>query len=196
MIPAFDINGVVPPILPGEAGASSRRAPYATDMLTFCLRFGTSQERCSILRGLLDLRDALRGAGVAVGFQWINGSFTEDVERLEGRAPADVDVVTFCAFGDAARQRHLLDTIPEAFVPLRAKQAYKVDHYFVQTDASSDREAAAAELARQAAYWYSLWAHQRRTLRWKGFVSIALESSDAPARAWLDQHAPHAGGVP
>lgn len=196
MIPGFDIHGVVPPIRPGEAGHSPDRAPYPTDMLTFCQRFGGTPERRAILRGLLDLRDALRGAGIVEGFQWLDGSFAEDVERLRGQAPADIDVVRFCAFGDTAQQQRLLQAIPEAFESARAKAAYRVDHYFVQTDGQTDPARASAELTRWAAYWYSMWAHQRDTQQWKGFVFVLLGLGDDQARAWLDRQTPDEGGAP
>lgn len=194
-IPAFDIHGVVPPIRPGEAGHSTDRSPYPTDMLTFCQRFGDTPARRTILRGLLALREALSGAGIVEGFQWLDGSFTEDVERLRGRAPADIDVVTFCAFGDTPQQQRLVRAIPEAFSPAQAKAMYRVDHYFVQTDAQSDPAQASAELARWAAYWSSMWGHQRSTQQWKGFVSIPLDADDDRARAWLDLQASKEGGA-
>jgi len=164
-------------------------------MCTFCQRFGGSPERRLILSGLLDLRDALRTAGIVEGFQWLNGSFVEDVETLRGRAPADIDVVTFCAFGDVTQQQRLMQKVPEAFDPASAKATYKVDHYFVQTDVSEDQASVAAFLARWAAYWYSMWAHQRGTQLWKGFVSVPLDSNE-PARLWMNQHAIVDGGTP
>lgn len=187
MIPAFDIHGVVPPIRPGQAGHSPDRAPYSTDMLAFCKRFGNTPERRAILRGLLDLRDALRGAGILEGFQWLDGSFAEDVERLRGRSPADIDVVTFGAFGSAEVQRERAKTSPELFVRRGIKAAFKVDHYLVRTDDPSDADG--SRLSQKIAYWYSMWAHQRDTERWKGFVTVPLQSSDGQARSWLDQHA-------
>jgi len=93
--PAINIHGVVPPVRPGQDGASGERSPYRVDLLTFCQHFGVNSPRRSILRGLLELRSQLAAAGKQEGFQWINGSFTEDVEGQHNRAPNDVDVVTF-----------------------------------------------------------------------------------------------------
>ena len=191
MLPPFDIHGVLPPIRPDQGPGSGDRSPYTTDMLTFCERFGDTSERRAILRGLLNLRDALRGLGIVKGFQWLDGSFVEDVERLRSRAPADIDVVTFCAFGDTEQQRLL-----ESIDPAKAKETYMVDHYFVQTDGQTDPERASADLTRWAAYWYSMWAHQRDTQRWKGFASVLLSSNDVQARMWLDQQTPDGGGAP
>lgn len=107
LIPAFDIHGLVPPVRPGQDGASGERSPYRADLLWFCQRFGSNPARRSILCGLLDLRAELTLAGKSEGFQWINDSFTEDVEVQQNRTPNDVDVVTFIAFGDTAAQMEL-----------------------------------------------------------------------------------------
>lgn len=187
MIPDFDIHGVVPPIRPGEAGHSPERAPYPTTMLRLCQRFGGSVERRAILSGLLSFRAALHDVGIVQGFQWINGSFSEDVERLRGRSPADVDVVTFAALGEVTEQRERIQHAPALFRHAEVKSTYLVDHYLVQTDDPYDHSR--AKLAQHAAYWYSMWAHQRDTARWKGFVSVPLQSDDDQALAWLAQHA-------
>lgn len=194
MIPAFDIDGVVPPIRPGEKAHSSDRAPYPTDILTFCLRFGGTPERRAILGGLLDLRRALVAVGIVEGFQWLDGSFLEDVERLRQRAPADIDVVTFGVVGDAAAQRARVRRAPTLFDHAAVKATYQVDHYLIGTDDPSDVDR--SKLSRKVAYWYSMWAHQRDTQRWKGFVSVPLVSTDADARSWLAQQAPVGAGAP
>jgi hypothetical protein len=61
------------------------------------LRFGNSPERIAILDGLLSYRLALTTAGMVDGFQWLDGSFTEDVETLQRRSPNDIDVVTIAS---------------------------------------------------------------------------------------------------
>ncbi len=59
------------------------------------MRFSTSSARCKILEGLLDYRQAMHRIGLVSGFQWLDGSFLEDVETIEKREPRDIDVVTF-----------------------------------------------------------------------------------------------------
>lgn len=194
MIPDFDIHGTIPPIRPGANGESSDRAPYRTDMLTFCKRFGGTPKRRVILNGLLDLRDALRETGFVTGFQWLDGSFAEDAERLRGRAPADIDVVTFTAGGSKEVQQSRVERCPELFDHALVKQRFWVDHYLVPTDDASDVHG--ERLSHKVAYWYSMWAHQRGTQRWKGFVSVPLVSNDASALEWLTQQAPHGEGAP
>ena len=179
MIPEFDSHGVLPPLRPGEHGASADRAPYPADMLTLCQRFGQSEARAKILRGLLKFRLRLQSIGLDRGFQWLNGSFLEDVERLRGRPPADIDVVTICPLGN---QRQLAENAPELLKPDRIRERYGVDHYFVGTD-----EPLSDLRGRTIAYWYSMWSRQRESYRWKGFVSVPLPSNDGEALGWMNQ---------
>jgi hypothetical protein len=58
-------------------------------------RFATSPERIRILHGLIEYRIALSNTIILGGFQWLDGSFMENKELIEGKAPNDVDVVTF-----------------------------------------------------------------------------------------------------
>jgi len=190
MIPDFDVHGVLPPILPDKGGSSPERSPYPSTMLAVCQRFGDSAERRRILRGVLALRAALRAVGLAVGHQWIDGSFTEDVERLRGRAPHDADVVTFAVVGDEAAQREVLAADPGLFDSAACKRRYKVDHYLLPADRTLDEP-----YARRVGFGYSMWSHQRETWRWKGFVSVALDS-DAEAQAWLEAQDAPDGGTP
>ncbi len=180
VIPEFDIFGVIPPIRENN-GTSPDRSPYLVDILTFCKRFGTSVERRVILRGLLNLRNTMRGAGLEVGFQWVDGSFVENVEQLRKTPPNDVDVVTFCGLGDLGAQKRLLADFPTLFQP-RVKGQFMVDHYFVPTDTTIDHV-----YARKISYWYSMWSHQRETNRWKKFVCIDLDTADDHnAMTWLE----------
>jgi hypothetical protein len=181
-VPPWDAHGVLPPIRPGAPGHSGERAPYPVDALTLCRRFGATPERRAILTGFLDLRLALRDAGYTSGYQWINGSFTEQVEVTRGRPPRDIDVVTFAPLGDETAQVRAAEEYPELFV--MSKERFRVDHFVVPTDQPLD-----ADLARYIAYWYSMWAHRRGDQRWKGFVALALDADDAPARAWLEREA-------
>ncbi|MCW8138429.1 MAG: hypothetical protein KIT58_05935 [Planctomycetota bacterium] len=150
-------------------------------MLGFAKRFGGTVERRKTLRGLLALRAQLSALGLG-GYQWLDGSFVEDVERLQSRPPGDVDVVTFVALGDATNQRRLLQAAPAVFNSAQAKSTYRVDHYFVPTDVVLGEAQ-----ARHVAYWCSMWSHQRVTSRWKGFVTVPLSSNDPDANSWLDQ---------
>ena len=83
MIPAWNISGVLPPIRPGEQGHSHDRSPYVASLQQLVDRFATSYERSAILQGLLDYRRELYSSDIVRGFQWLDGSFLEQVEVME-----------------------------------------------------------------------------------------------------------------
>ena len=89
---------VLPPYTGADPTQSATMSPYKVEFLEFAQQFATSQHRADLLNGLIAYREALRNIGLTQGFQWIDGSFVEDVEQSRGRPPADIDVVTF-AYG-------------------------------------------------------------------------------------------------
>lgn len=167
-IPAFDHRGLIPPFHDPQRPTGSPRSPYQTSMSDVVLRFANTPERRAILDGLLGYRQALTDAGLTAGFQWLDGSFTEDVEVSQNRAPNDIDVVTFAEIPD---QQALLANHPELFNP-GSKQRFRVDGYLVALNDPAE------SLVQQTAYWYSVWSHQRDTFDWKGFIQIALDDAD------------------
>ncbi|WP_414651656.1 DUF6932 family protein [Hafnia paralvei] len=54
--------------------------------------------------------------GLAEGFQWVDGSFTENIELIERRTPNDVDVVTFSLFKMVMTMRWYLREIPHYLI--------------------------------------------------------------------------------
>ena len=95
-IPDFTISGVLPPFLGSKPTSAAVMSPYRTKLTNVAGKLCGSKERREIFRGLLQYRQELAGMGLTNGFQWLSGSFTEDIELLEARQPRDVDVVTFC----------------------------------------------------------------------------------------------------
>ena len=92
-IPAFDHNLVLPPHL-GEPTQPDHFSPYPCTTLQLCERLATTPERRRILGRILDFRERLQTEGLLTGFQWLDGSFLEDIEQRDGRPPRDLDVVT------------------------------------------------------------------------------------------------------
>src|SRR5437868_6595038 len=92
-IPPFDHNLVIPPHV-GDPRVPAELSPYPCTTLELCQRFGTSDERRDILLNFLRFRDLLRRHHLINGFQWLDGSFLENIEAIEGRPPRDLDVVT------------------------------------------------------------------------------------------------------
>jgi hypothetical protein len=183
-IPNWTNRGVLPPVNALQA-TSAERSPYKVKLLDVVMRFATSTERCQILKGFLDYRAALHSMALTQGFQWLDGSFSEDVELLEMRAPKDIDVVSFvntpAGFAPTPQQLDVLDHD-------LAKTTFLVDSYFVEINLLPPDN-----LIKQSTYWYSMWSH-RRTQEWKGYLEIDLSpAEDTAASAWLS--AQMAGGV-
>jgi len=171
MIPAFDHNGVLPPHL-GNPIQRSDMSPYPVTAKEIVTRFGSSKERRQILSGFLQLRNDLRADGLK-GFQWVNGSFVQDVETIEKRPPKDIDVVSFViapvGFAPAIPLQAWL-------LPGTAKTTYKVDHYVV--DLATHGHA----LVDHARYWSGLFSHTRMGV-WKGMLRVELDPADDDADA-------------
>lgn len=177
-IPEWNTVGLLPTINQANP-ISPERSPYNVALLDVIMRFATSPERRQVLLGFLDYRAALHGMGLVNGFQWLDGSFTEQVETLERRPPRDIDVVTFLHtpddFAPSDAQLEILDHDT-------AKASFLVDSYIVELN-FLPLEA----IVQQSAYWYSMWSH-RRNQAWKGYLQIDLNPAyDADARARLNQ---------
>lgn len=174
MIPSFNQSGVLPPFLPGSLPIQSgAMAPYKVTLLEVVQRFSAGNVRPDIVRGLIDYRAALRAVGVSSGFQWIDGSFVEDIENNQGRPPNDVDTVTF-ALRPLAHQKqehwnNLVNQRAELFIPAECKKRFRCDAYYV------DMNLPPRSLVDQARYWFGLFSHQRDTYLWKGMLEIPLD---------------------
>ena len=93
-IPAFDSGGTLPTFVGSEPHLRAKRSPYKCTFPDFVEHFNTSAKRATILLGLNSYRELLYRNDFVDGYQWLDGSFVEDIERVRKRAPADVDVVT------------------------------------------------------------------------------------------------------
>jgi len=183
-IPSWNAKGVLPPVDP----VSVERSPYPVSLTDFVLHFGTTEKRQALLIGILDFRSTLHAAGLVEGFQWVDGSFLEDIETIERRAPADIDVVTFLHLPSGQTQQSFASAHPEIFNHIDTKSRFHVDAYFVPLEDNPP-----ASLVERSAYWYSLWSH-RRNGQWKGYLQIDLSSTDdAIARAELEKIANEGG---
>ncbi len=172
MILRWNSLGLLPPIRPNVPGNNPDRSPYHVTMSDLLEKFAFSEERRRILRGLLNYRETLYKAGISQGFQWINGSFTENIEMLENRAPNDVDIVTFFYLPSGISEREFLERFSELFEPKKIKVKYQVDGYMHQLGQPLE-----SRHARQIVYWYSMWSHKRDGT-WKGFLQIDLSRDE------------------
>ncbi len=182
MIPAWNELGLLPPIRQGDAPVDVDRAPYRTNLLEFVERFALTHERVCLLKGLLSYRNALYTSNIREGFQWIDGSFLENIEMLEERHPRDIDCVTFYTMPPDETEETLDLKYPKLFQHTYLKAQYSVDAYYVGLDETFDEY-----LLDNITYWYSIWSHNRDFV-WKGFVHIALdEEGDLEAQALLER---------
>ncbi|MCA9112214.1 MAG: hypothetical protein KDA52_19830 [Planctomycetaceae bacterium] len=183
-IPAFDsILNVLPTHL-GDPRKPNDLSPYPCTVDEVCGRFATSGPRKAILDGFLNLRRELFKLGVE-GFQWLDGSFLEDIEAQENRDPKDVDVITFISKPVSQADFLTLQSTSHWLLDRNAtKQQFSVDHFVVHLGSSPRL---LVDLSR---YWYGLFSHRRDGL-WKGMLSVELvdQADDVAARVTL-------GGAP
>ena len=74
-IPDWDVRG----LLPVKHPVTLLESPYIISSEQLVAAMGTTPERRRLLRGWLDLRRELYGIGLVAGWQWVNGSFVENV---------------------------------------------------------------------------------------------------------------------
>ena len=174
-IPNFDHNLVMPPHL-GNPTVFGDLSPYKCTSVDLCEKFATSSPRITILKGFLTFREKLTNLGLWNGFQWIDGSFLEDVETRELRPPNDLDVVTIYFGYDIDFQNHLNTSFPEFKNSKLSKQSYYIDHY------PFDANHSPAFTVDYSRYWVQLFSHNRDAV-WKGMLQIALNTPDEDSQA-------------
>lgn len=172
-IPDFTISGVLPPYMGPTPVIAAAMSPYTTSLTRIATKICASAERKEIMRGLINYRQRLAAIGLVNGVQWLSGSFMEDIESLETRAPRDVDIVTFChrpahLVGDDAAWNAFFNTNLPLFDRVQTKAAFKCDAFFVDLDS---QPMAIVSLTR---YWFGLFSHRRGGL-WKGLLQIPLD---------------------
>lgn len=186
MIPIFNQSGVLPPFLPGDNPTNGNAvAPYKVDLFDFVKTFCTSTARINILTGFLEYRLALKRKGIISGFQWVDGSFVENVEKTKGRDPNDIDLITF-----APRPQQYATTIdwgsfvqanPVLFTPNETKRQFLCDAYYV--DLNLPPEA----IVNKTSYWFGLFSHQRDTFLWKGMIELDMQDDEIDSQKFLSR---------
>lgn len=189
VIPELNQSGVLPPFI-SELNSTDPNgmAPYLSSISEFVYQYATSVERINILKGLLDYRRKLKSIDITDGFQWIDGSFVENVEFNRGRPPADVDLVTF-AFRPTEivdEWKALVKANEALFNPQKSKDVYLCDAYFV------DLNIHPFAIVNSTKYWFGLFSHQRESYLWKGMIKINLLCDDDEAYEILKQEENHA----
>ena len=178
-IPKWDNNKILPPIHPstptGQEHESLYRAPYVAPLVEVVTRFATTPERVELMDKFLAYRAALHQWEIVDGFQWIDGSFVENIEQSsESRTPRDIDVVTFFY----ANERNSLHR--ELFNPDLTNPNFNVDRYGIELGTPLT-----VGKAVEIGFFHTLWSHRRNHV-WKGFIQMDLDpDEDPPARSVL-----------
>src|SRR5690625_4652366 len=185
MIPSYTISGVLPPFIGDNPVNEAAMSPYHTTLLEVCERFALSKDRVKILTGLIKYRQAIKQAGFSRGFQWIDGSFVENVEAIRSRPPADIDIVTFTYppefdRSDSKAVDNFLQKNSHLLSSEQCKIDFACDAYLV--DLSSTPEIIVSD----ARYWFGLFSHQRETSLWKGILQIDLDTHEDEALKILE----------
>ena len=178
----WNSRGLLSPI---STPTGMNRSPYKISLVQLIERFATPPERRLIVNGFLAYRRELHKIGLADGFQWIDGSFVEDIEALETRPPGDIDVITFYAIPAGETQAKLFNKNPVLF-PSNEDEKEALKKIFPVDGSLTSLDVTPRKLIKQTVFWYSLWAH-RRDQTWKGFLEIELGGlDDAAAQSLLD----------
>lgn len=177
MIPPFDHNHVLPPhigipTLPGHV------SPYKCSISDFCKHFSTTSQRIELLKNYMEFRLRMVPFRIMLGFQWIDGSFSENIEVSEKRCPNDIDVVTFIGGKTIKEQEDIIYAFPEFGKPYESKKTYKLDHYIVDYTYNPDLT---VEMTR---YWIQLFCHNRSKV-WKGIIQLPLPTDGNEERSML-----------
>lgn len=180
MIPQLNPSGMLPPYWPQiDPTNSYGMAPYLASITEIAQLFGHTAERLEIMKGFLKYRRMLREAGIIEGFQWVDGSFVENCEALNGRSPRDIDVVTFAerpkAFSDTPRWEEFIKRNSVLFDPQGIKRSFKCEAYY------EDLNLPGQAIVSRARYWFGLFSHKRGENTWKGLLQVPLHSDDDAA---------------
>lgn len=189
-VPAFNIDGVLPPFTGDNPGGSPESmSPHKATCEEVVQRFGFTDRRRELLEKWLLHRQEMRRVGIVHGFQWLNGSFVED------KTPNDIDIVTFLrrpqgiyspfAFGQ------FMSNNQRIFRRRLVFELYGIDAFFLDLESDPDK------LVSMSRYYVLLFSHQRSTLLWKGLLEVRLDdpAGDAAAFQALADARP-TGGAP
>lgn len=153
-----------------EPTSKKDRSPYKISLLDFYKRFvKVSPERKKLLDGLIAFRSEMHSLGVTEGFQWIDGSFLENIEKIENRSPNDIDTVVFVEGYSTDNVEGIIQFISDK----RAiKEQFNIDFYHEWITELTPRQ-----LVDVSVYWYGMWSHTRNQ-QWKGFIQIDLNPDE------------------
>ena len=147
------------------------RSPYRISLDRLIRDFGQTQTRRALLADFLAYRASLHQIGIVQGFQWINGSFVENIEQTEVRAPNDIDVVTFFHMPCGYTEESLLYSHQAVLDHYAVRLEYSIDAYYVCLDVEDYYATYSYN------HWNSFWSQDRYGRR-KGYLEIDLSDDE------------------
>ena len=180
----FTAQGVLPPYTGNSAtGVPCGFSPHVFTPEEFVTLFGTTGHRKLLLKGFFQYRKELRAYGV-VGSQWIGGSFVEDCQKLRGREPGDIDVVTLVDGTSVPQPGHPKHIDFRTFISTPHRQVlkdkYRCDAFHMSTAIVNPEGGPGSVFATtfEVAYWCNLFGHSRSVGGaqpfWKGMAEVPL----------------------
>ena len=154
----------------------SNQSPYRISLLRLVRDFGYTPARRALLANFLEYRTTLHQAGIMRGFQWVNGSFVENIEQTEIREPNDIDVVTFFQLPDGFTERTFITANVTILDPDFIKSKYRVDAQHIVLDPENDYS------TYSYSFWHNFWSYDRYGRR-KGYLEIDLSANEEDAAA-------------
>lgn len=182
MIPLFDHNGVLPPYIGNPTHGSNFVSPYPTDSLELCKRFAISKERVKILKRYMAFREEMRKFGIS-GFQYLDGSFTEDIENsVEKRPPNDLDLLTFYMPLNIDQQTGIFNNFKDFSDRSTCKTNYCLDHMPINLGIHP------IHIVEFTRYYLQLFTHNRSNV-WKGMLKldVGIIGEDDAANSYLNK---------
>lgn len=170
LIPQFNQSNVLPPFQFGAQPIDiANVSPYKTTFNEFVLRFSSNEKRINILHGYIDYCKKLESIGIIEGIQWVDGSFTENVELSRNRPPNDIDLVTLIVPPFGNNWRNIFEQNRTWLTSPGSKADYFCDAYIIDLSANPQM------IVRNTCYWFGLFTHQRDTYIWKGILQLDLK---------------------
>lgn len=168
-IPEWNKDGVLPYTM-----ERITFSPYQMTSIEFVNRFGNTRARKEILKKWLRYRIAISDK-IQYGFEWVNGSFVENVEQTRPGPPNDIDVVDFVV---------LKEPLP-AEEHQWMKKCYGVDAFMVHLLSKEAITALSSQdlfdwyntIIQDIAQWNLQWGHTRKDVS-KGFVKIVFNQDE------------------
>lgn len=184
-IPPFGPSGVLPEFDRSNPGGDDR-SPYDASIVELVQRFATTLERKELLAKLIAYRQLLASGGYVAGYQFINGSFVENVELIRGRPPGDIDVVSFLEIPQIYQSD--LNVWAATGFPFwrdevadrpKNKGRFSLDTFAIPLSSAGYRN---------FTYWHGLFSHQRDTFAGKGYIVIPIDArADSDVLAELER---------